>query len=162
MLKEDSRTDLLFRIRRSFIVQRKPRCLKFGVTSWGLNVFSPTYLNFSGNKENVVVRWFLSSMSQSICDNESKLSRPVSRLSGGRFSTGVRTKRYSNDWINFSLSLTRGPPKVTRGVKAAMPAKAPPRRRGLGEMFWTCTSNLSEPDFVWTAVMAPVNSPYSG
>src|SRR6266513_6143050 len=147
MLKEDSRTDLPFRIRRSFIVQRKPRCLKFGVTSWGLNVFSPTYLNFSGNKENVVVRWVLSSMSQSICDNESKLSRPVSRLSGGKFSTGVRTNRYSNDCMNFSLSLIRGPLKVTRGVNAAMPTNEPARRRNLGKTLWASTLNLSDPDF---------------
>jgi len=32
-LKEDSSTDLLLTIRRSFTSSRKPRCLKFGVTS---------------------------------------------------------------------------------------------------------------------------------
>src|SRR5262245_66334569 len=100
-------------------------------------------------------------MSQSTWDNESKLSRPVSRSNGGRFSTGVRTKRYSNDWKNFTLSFIRGPLKVTRGVKASIPTKEPPRRRTLGKKLCASAWNLSEPERVCTEVTAPVTWPYS-
>src|SRR5262245_37845277 len=162
MLIVDSKTDLAFRTRRSLTAHRKPRCLKLGVTSCGLKVFNPTYLSFSGNNENVVVRWSRSLMSQSSCETESKLSRPVSRLRGGRRSTDVRTKRYSNDCRNFSLSLIIGQLKVTRGVKAAIPTKEPPRRRTLGKKLCALTLNFSEPAFVCTAVTPPVNCPYSG
>src|ERR1044071_334270 len=130
MLIVVSSRDFALRIRRSFTAHRKPRCLKLGVTSCGLKVFNPTYLSFSGNKENVVVRWLRASMSQSICEPEAKLSSPVSRLSGGRLSTGVRTKRYSNDCMNFSLSLRIGPLRVTRGVNARIPTHEPTRGRG--------------------------------
>src|SRR5258706_3377347 len=161
MLKEDSSTDLLLITLRSLTATRKPRCLKFDVTPCWLKVFSPTCRSFSGNKETVAVKWSFLPISQASCDRASKVSRSVSRLTGGRFSTGVRTKRNSNDWKNFNLSLIMGPLNVTRGVNAAIPAKDPPRRRNLGKKLVAFAWNLSDPDLVCTEMTALVNSPYS-
>ena len=41
----------------------------------------------------------------------------MSRCSGGRLCTGVRTKRYSNDWVIATRFFTSGPVKVRRGVE---------------------------------------------
>src|SRR5258708_2566595 len=72
---------------------------------------------------------------QSSWVNELKVSILVSRWSGGWVEIPVRTYRYSNDWVNASLSLRSGPVTVKRGVKDSMPTKSPPRFRGLGNMF---------------------------
>src|SRR6185369_3396172 len=116
---------------------------------------------FSGNSENVLVRWWLAFTSQSTCVSESTLSRPVSRLSGGRLYTGVRTNRYWNDCMNHNLFLSIGPLNVSRGVNASIPVHLPPRRRNLGKKLCVSTLNLSVPERVATAVTPPVKLPYS-
>ena len=67
--------------------------------------------------------------------NQVNPSNFMSRSSGGRLLTGVRTNRYSNDSVKATLFLMSGPVKVARGVAASIPTKSPSRLRGLGRRF---------------------------
>ena len=97
-----------------------PRCLTFGVVSCGLKVFSPTKRSFCGKKAATnLARLFLLTV-RSNCVKELNASDVESSCGLARLGTRTREKRYSKDWMKNSLSRTRGPLKVTRGLNESI------------------------------------------